>query len=398
MRTNPQTPCLFGPIPCRRVLPEVHYPVTLSLGGTVLRLSQHCGGNRGVRDRQKGGMSAVPTPRSGGIQSVERAVAVLKLFGEAEPELGVTELARRLQLHKSTISRLMATLEAGGFVQQDPRSGRYRLGLQLATLAGRALNQYELRDVARGALVTLAQATGETCNLAVRDGDAAVNIDQVLSPNPVKHLGWIGRRLPLHCSAAGKPLLAFALHTDIERVLSVPLASYTPRTVTDPSAMWREIQRIRVDGVALAVEEFELELTAAGAPVRDYRGEVIATVSASGPSFRLNSDRLLEVAAHVRATADHLSAGLGYRAPTIPVISVAPFGVPGHASPVLRSGELETTGVNKAPKRPGNPGNDRQTLTGRRAPRDARASRAHVPPAGHIARFEGDLGEERSRW
>src|SRR5437764_15176953 len=87
--------------------------------------------------------------RSGSIQSVERAVAVLKLFGEHEPELGVTDLARRLKLHKSTVSRLLSTLEAGGFVQQDPHNGRYRLGLQLAALAGLALTQYELRDVAR---------------------------------------------------------------------------------------------------------------------------------------------------------------------------------------------------------------------------------------------------------
>src|SRR5437867_6538180 len=133
--------------------------------------------------------------RGGSIQSVERAVAVLKLFGEHEPELGVTELARRLKLHKSTVSRLLSTLEAGGFVQQDPRSSRYRLGLQLATLAGLALTQYELRDIARPLLTELTTAADETVALAVLDGDVAVNIDQVLASNPVKHIGWIGRRL-----------------------------------------------------------------------------------------------------------------------------------------------------------------------------------------------------------
>ena len=221
-------------------------------------------------------MDAVPAPRSGGIQSVERAVAALKVFGEDEPELGVTELARRLNLHKSTISRLMATLEAGGFVQQDPRTGRYRLGLQLATLAGRALNQYDLRDVARGALHSLARATGETCNLAVRDGDDAVNIDQALSTNPVKHLGWIGRRLPLHCSAAGKPLLAFAARTDIERVLALPLAAYTPRTVTDPEALLRMIGEAKKTGYAICVEEYSSGEISIAAAVLDYGRQPVA--------------------------------------------------------------------------------------------------------------------------
>src|SRR5688500_20382231 len=118
--------------------------------------------------------------RSGGIQSVERAIAVLKLFGQSEPDLGVTELARRLKLHKSTVSRLRSTLEAGGFVQQDPRNGRYRLGLQLAALAGLALTQYDLRAVARPLLQDLATEPDKTTTLSVLDTDVAGTIDQAL--------------------------------------------------------------------------------------------------------------------------------------------------------------------------------------------------------------------------
>jgi DNA-binding IclR family transcriptional regulator len=346
-------------------------------------------------------MDAVPAPRSGGIQSVERAVAALKVFGEDEPEFGVTELARRLNLHKSTISRLMATLEAGGFVQQDPRTGRYRLGLQLATLAGRALNQYDLRDVARGALHALARATGETCNLAVRDGDDAVNIDQALSTNPVKHLGWIGRRLPLHCSAAGKPLLAFAPRTDIERVLARPLAAYTPRTVTDPANVWREIERIRLDDVALAIEEFEPELSAAGAPVRDHRGEVIATITVSGPTFRVTPDRLANVAGMLRETADHLSASLGYRVPA-PALSVAavrsrPFLGTGYASPSLRI-DPATSGVQATPSRPVATVAGRRPGLGKRGTSSADIMPTRVQANDQPARLGGAHEEERSTW
>ncbi|MBI3973999.1 MAG: IclR family transcriptional regulator [Chloroflexi bacterium] len=251
--------------------------------------------------------------RSGTIQSVERAVAVLKLFGEAEPELGVTELARRLKLHKSTVSRLLSTLESGGFVQQDPLSGRYRLGLQLATLAGLALTQYEFRDIARPLLQELATRSGETITLSVLDGDVAVNIEQALAPNPVKHLGWIGRRLPLHCTAAGKPLLAFLPAAQIDRLLSRPLERFTARTVTNPMLLRRELEHVHAQGFAIAQEEYEVELSAAGAPVRDHRGEVVASITVSGPSFRLPLQRMVELGGAVRATADRISAQLGHR-------------------------------------------------------------------------------------
>jgi DNA-binding IclR family transcriptional regulator len=265
----------------------------------------------------------VHSQRSGSIQSVERAVAVLKLFGESEPELGVSDLARRLKLHKSTVSRLLSTLEAGGFVQQDPRNGRYRLGLQLATLAGLALTQYELRDIARGLLKELADLTGETTTLSVLDGTEAVNIDQVLSPQPVKHLGWIGRRLPLHCTAAGKPLLAHLPLAIQERYLGGTLTRYTARTLTNPSQLRRELEQIRTQGFALGVEEYEADLNAAGAAVRDYRGDVVASVTVSGPTFRLPPDRLLRLADAVRNTAARISAQLGHRPAGTAVLAAA---------------------------------------------------------------------------
>jgi DNA-binding IclR family transcriptional regulator len=262
--------------------------------------------------------------RSGGIQSVERAVAVLKLFGEDEPELGVTELARRLRLHKSTVSRLLSTLEAGGFVQQDPRNGRYRLGLQLAALAGLALTQYELRDVARPLLQELAVHSGETTTISVLDGEWAVNIDQVLAPNPVKHLGWIGRRLPLHCTAAGRPLLAFQAPAVVERVLSKPLVRYTPRTITNPMLLRRELERIRQLGYAIAQEEYEAELSAVGAVVRDHRGEAAASITVSGPSYRLTTQRLQALGDVVRLTADRISAQLGHRMAGSGIVTTRP--------------------------------------------------------------------------
>src|SRR5919199_1962207 len=269
--------------------------------------------------------------RSGGIQSVERAVAALKLSGEAEPELGVTELARRLKLQKSPVSRLLSTLEAGGFVQQDPRSGRYRLGLQLAALAGLALTQYELRDVARPLLQELAVQSGETTTISVLDDDWAVNIDQVLAPNPVKHLGWIGRRLPLHCTAAGRPLLAHLPAPAIDRILSRPLERYTPRTITNPLLLRRELEQVRQVGYAIAQEEYEAELSAVGAVVRDHRGDPVASITISGPSYRLPAQRLQSLGDAVRTTADRISAQLGHGPARNAVMASRPPAAPSRA-------------------------------------------------------------------
>ncbi|MAG35154.1 MAG: IclR family transcriptional regulator [Dehalococcoidia bacterium] len=239
---------------------------------------------------------------------------LLKEFGTSGPELGVTEASRRLGLHKSTVSRLLGTLEGGGFVEQVSETGRYRLGLQLASLAGLAVTQLDLSTAARPYLLGLAEQSEETVTLSVLDGEEAVNIDQVPGPHPVKHLGWIGRRLPLHASAAGRPLLASLPAEQLEEWLQRPLQSYTEETVVGPGALRRELQELLAKGYVIVSGEYEPGLTAVGAPVYDYRQEIVASITLSGPTFRLRAERLEAAARLTKATAERISARLGHTA------------------------------------------------------------------------------------
>ena len=243
--------------------------------------------------------------RSGSIQSVERAVAVLKLFGEAEPELGVSELARRLKLHKSTVSRLLATLQARGLVARD--GDRFLPGPELARLGSLAIRGFALVKVARDPLARLAEETGEAVNLAVREDDRVLNVYQVGTAHFVGVKDWTGRATPLHCSANGKALLAFG------DSLPAELPALTDRTITDPGVLRAELERVRERGFAVALEELEVGLHAVAAPVLDWSGESVAAVSVSAPSYRLPADRLDVAGARCRAAAEEISAHLGYR-------------------------------------------------------------------------------------
>src|SRR5438094_2545092 len=142
------------------------------------------------------------------VQSVGRAISILETLADAGEELGVTELGRRLGVHKATASRLVSTLAEHGLVERSPDSDRYRLGLGLVRLATAATAGLDLIREARPVLDQLAEQTGETANLAVLDGKAVVNIDQVTPAHQVVNVNWVGRRTPLHCTSSGKVLLA----------------------------------------------------------------------------------------------------------------------------------------------------------------------------------------------
>jgi IclR family KDG regulon transcriptional repressor len=261
--------------------------------------------------------ASVPHKRNGrdhSIQSVRRAAALLRAFGGGSTELGVSELARRVQLHKSTASRLLATLESEGLLERVPGSEKYRLGYEIVRRPRPPPHLGDLRIVARPFLVELAEATRETTNLAVLDGDLAHNIDQESSQHIVRVGDWTGRRTPLHCVANGKALLAFRPAPELERLTSGPLERFTSNTLTDPKALRAELARVRGLGYATALGEIEDGLHAVAAPVRDRTGQVVAALSVSAPAYRLTPAQVPELGALTRQMADRISLRLGYQA------------------------------------------------------------------------------------
>ena len=248
------------------------------------------------------------------LQSVERAIQVLKSFDLDKPEWGVNELSREMGLHKSTVSRLMHTLEQGGLLSRDPDTDRYRLGVSLLGLAAQVVSFMDIRQIARPLLRQLAEDCQETVNLAVLDAGQIVDLEQFVPPaRQVKTIGWVGRRMPPHCTAAGKVLLAYLNPHQLETILPTPLEKFTPTTLNTLEELGHELEHVRRQGYAIVNEELEKGLNAVAAPIFDHAGRVHSSISVAGPSYRVPPSQFENLAAHVSRTAAEISTLLGYR-------------------------------------------------------------------------------------
>ncbi|MFR9792339.1 IclR family transcriptional regulator [Streptomyces sp. MB22_4] len=248
---------------------------------------------------------------AGAVQSVDRAVSVLEILAR-EGEAGVTEIAAELDVHKSTAFRLLGVLENRGLVAQARDRGKYCLGAGVLRLAGAAAVRLDISQEGVPVCREVADELGETVNVAVLDEDAAVNIMQARGTASVAAQNWLGRRTPLHATSSGKVLLAHLPAARREGLLARPLHRFTERTATDAAVLRTELATVVEQGYGVTVEELEPGLAAVAAPVRAHDGEVIAAISVSGPVYRLNPDRLPEVARRTVAAGRELSRRMGY--------------------------------------------------------------------------------------
>jgi DNA-binding IclR family transcriptional regulator len=249
------------------------------------------------------------------VTAVRHAVQVLRSFSADAPHQGVSEIARRIGLHKSSVSRLVGTLEQDQLLERDRETGRIRLGPGLISLAAPLLANVKVVEVARPYLAELAQHSGETISLSIWDGAGAVNLEQALGGNAIAHYAPQGSRNPAHCTASGKLLLAFAAPGELERIFAQQLDRYTERTVCEPDKLRAEVATIRARGYAINAGEFALDVGAVAAGVHDSSGRVVSAITATVPMYRFEAARRRSLIAMVQATAAKLSTRLGYRRP-----------------------------------------------------------------------------------
>jgi DNA-binding IclR family transcriptional regulator len=244
------------------------------------------------------------------VQSVDRALNILEVLARIG-EAGVTEIGAELDVHKSTAFRLLTTLEAHRLVEQAAERGKYRLGTGVLRLAAATTARLDLVQEARPVCRHLAAETGETVNMAVLSGSSALYVDQVAGSTALQSHNWVGQHIPLHATSNGKVLLS-GLDRAAQDALLGQLQAYTERTVTRKAALRAELAEARERGYALAVDELEVGLTAVAAPIRNAHGDVIASMSVSGPTFRMPTERVDQIVVQVVQAAREVSYRLGW--------------------------------------------------------------------------------------
>jgi DNA-binding IclR family transcriptional regulator len=242
-------------------------------------------------------------------RTVDKAIAILGQFTLEEPQLGVSELSRRLGFTRSTVHRLLASLRQGGLIEQDSSSHKYRLGRAAVDLGYTAIYTDPLLVTALPYLYFLSDQVGETVYLGERRGDEVATVLHVLSPSSREQMHWYDR-LPLHSSSSGKVLLAYSDESELAALLEQGLPGYTEYTVTDPEDLREYLRQIREQGFAACFEEYRLGVNAIGVPVADQNGTVVAALSILGPAYTLTRDKAMASLERLKAVSREITVKL----------------------------------------------------------------------------------------
>jgi IclR family KDG regulon transcriptional repressor len=246
-----------------------------------------------------------------------KGLGLLETLSRADQPMGVTELANRLEIGKSTVHRLLQALVEQGYVRRNEASGSYAASIKLWELGSAVLSNLDLRYASQSWMAWLLERTRETVHLSVLDGDEVVYVHKLDSPEPVRAYSSIGGRAPAYCVATGKAMLAFEPMAQLTS-LSRHLHACSPRTLTVPAEFLREMERIREQGYAVNRGEWRESVGGVAAPVRDPGGMVIAAIGVSGPIERLRPARLKTLSADLIRAADGITAALRGDAPQHP--------------------------------------------------------------------------------
>ena len=238
------------------------------------------------------------------IRAVERALDVLMCFTNQTPELTMTQISDLIGINKSTVHRLLATLEGKRFVERDAVTGVYKPGIRLLQMAFLTMEHNDLRRLAAPFLENLCNQVRENVNLSILDGADVVYVDAIESSQRVKLAAAPGQRLPAFCTASGKAILAFLPEENIKRILESGMPEYTQNTLTSPELFWENISHVRELGFAISIQEFEDGINAIAAPICN---QPIASISIAGPAYRLTKERMLEIGPDLLIVAKNIA-------------------------------------------------------------------------------------------
>lgn len=247
------------------------------------------------------------------IQSVDRALQVLELFSLEKPEWGVTEISKALNIYKSNVHNILSTLAEKGFVKKDPKTDKYKLGIKFFELGSVVIKNMDLRRIAHPHIEKLSKEFNETVHLGVLDEGRVVSIEREESNKGLCSHIEIGKRTPLHCTAVGKAIMAYLSEDEINFIIREKgLEKYTENTITNKEELGKEFLKIRKQGYAVDNMEHEEGVRCVASPIRDYNGKVIASMSISGPAFRIDKSNIPNIAKKVKEYCDCISEEMGY--------------------------------------------------------------------------------------
>ena len=246
-------------------------------------------------------------PKEAKVKSLYKAIQILLYFTEEVKELGVTELAEKSGLLKSTVSNIMSTYEVCGIVEQNPKTNKYKLGLKVLELSNRFYYNDDIRKIMRPYMEKIAEKVKETVYLAVFYGEEIIYLDAAFPGYSIGTRNMTGVKAPAYCTGIGKALLAYEKEEVVDVIISKGLEPFTQNTITEAEALKKELIGIREQGYAVDNMEHEFGIRCVAVPIKNYEGVVRAAISVSGPSLRFQDERIEELAILLQQTTEAVS-------------------------------------------------------------------------------------------
>lgn len=262
------------------------------------------------------GLSGMTSKQDSPSVAVERALAMLEAVAQGADGLSNAEISRKLQIPKSSASYILRTLETQGYLNRNPETGKYRVGLKVLSLSRGALTGIDVREVALPIMRHLVEKTNLTCHLAILDGPDAVYIEKVEPTGFIRMDTWVGRRMRVHATSVGKSLVAHIPQERLEKMLAERgLEKRTSKTITTVPRLLKDLEKVREQGYAVDDEENNMGARCLGAPVFNQDGSIEAAIGLSGTINQVNPHTMPRIVEHLKDAARHVSMQLGYRVP-----------------------------------------------------------------------------------